>query len=28
MAGSGARRGGTVSGVAGHNAAQAVLASR
>ena len=28
MAGAGARRGGLVSGVAGHNAAQAVLASR
>jgi phytoene dehydrogenase-like protein len=28
MAGAGARRGGAVSGVAGHNAAQAVLASR
>ena len=28
LAGAGARRGGAVSGVAGHNAAQAVLASR
>ena len=28
LAGAGARRGGVVSGVAGHNAAQAVLASR